>query len=324
MNAYSHDTKQKITATCTALSLFGNKDPGGEPEDPLPPHFPEVLPSLLFPSAFCRAVNRFGRQSLSPLERFRVITPNAEAFEARVLGDTPSGKCFPAFLHICFQARCGQLMLWGRVPATRCPDTRRSLAASVSKPLAALSDRETRYLPSTGDDQQDIQPRASLPRRLPPPEAKNGRERFPAELLIHKTKIIMTREVIYHLLEEAAESGRHYQESLMAARRTASLQGGCEEFKLIGDALMEADNVIAALEEMLGRRTSPADCLREAEEFIKALHELRCRTEGVVDGYQQRTINEAVGQAEWSLDLVRCASRGRTRRGRKPKERGED
>ncbi|MGN1234259.1 MAG: hypothetical protein ACI4UJ_12560 [Candidatus Cryptobacteroides sp.] len=135
----------------------------------------------------------------------------------------------------------------------------------------------------------------------------------------------MTREVIFHLLEEAAESGRHYQESLMAARRTASVQGGCEEFKLIGDALMEADNAITALEEMLGRRTSPADCLREAEEFIKALHELRGRTDGAVDGYlQQRVINEAVGQAEWSLDLVRCASRGRTRRGRKPKERGED
>ena len=135
----------------------------------------------------------------------------------------------------------------------------------------------------------------------------------------------MTREVIYHLLEEAAESGRHYQESLMAARRTASAQGGCVEFKLIGDALMEADNVIAALEEMLGKRTSPTDCLREAEEFIGALHELRGRTDGAVDGYlQTRTIEEAIGEAEWSLDLVRCAAHGRARTERKPKERGED
>ena len=60
----------------------------------------------------------------------------------------------------------------------------------------------------------------------------------------------MTREVIYHLLEEAAESGRHYQSGLMAARRTASAHGGCTEFNIIGDALMEADNAIAAIEEM--------------------------------------------------------------------------
>ena len=172
MNAYSHDTGQKMTATYTDLSLFGNEDPGGDSEDPFPPHFPEVLPSLLFPSAFCRAVNRFGRQSLSPLERFRVIATNAEADEAREQGNTPSGKCFPLFLHICFQARCGQLVLVCRVPATRCPDTRRSLAASVSKPLAARIGGDTPYLPSTGDDQPDCSPRASLPRRLPPPGAK--------------------------------------------------------------------------------------------------------------------------------------------------------
>ena len=135
----------------------------------------------------------------------------------------------------------------------------------------------------------------------------------------------MTREVIYHLLEEAAERGRHYQESLMAARRTASAQGGCAEFKILGDALMEADNAITALEEMLGRRTSPVDCLGEAEEFIGAMHELRSQTDGAVDCYPQaRAIEEAIGEAEWSLDLVRCASHGRTRRERKPKTRGED
>ena len=111
----------------------------------------------------------------------------------------------------------------------------------------------------------------------------------------------------------------------MAARRTVSAHGGRTEFNILGDALMEADNAITALEEMLGRRTSPADCLGEAEEFIGAMHELQGQTDGAVDGYPQaRAIEEAIGEAEWSLDLVRCASHGRTRRERKAKKRGED
>ena len=130
------------TAICHELSDNRTDNPGSEYGDPLPPHVPEVLPSLLFPPASCRAWNRLGRQSLSLLTNFRVIVTNAEADEALGRGDTPSGTCFPVFLNICFQARCGQLMLVGRVPATRCPDTRRSLCASVRKPPAALTCKE--------------------------------------------------------------------------------------------------------------------------------------------------------------------------------------
>ena len=92
----------------------------------------------------------------------------------------------------------------------------------------------------------------------------------------------MTREVIYHLLEEAAESGRHYQASLMAARRTVSAHGGRTEFNILGDALMEADNAIAAIEEMQGCRTTATDCLDEAEEFLAALRELRSKADTLV------------------------------------------
>ena len=127
----------------------------------------------------------------------------------------------------------------------------------------------------------------------------------------------MTREVIYHLLEEAAESGRHYQASLMAARRTVSAHGRRTEFNIIGDALMEADNAIAAIEEMQGCRASASDCLDEAE--------LRGKANSAVDGYtESKTIDEAISEAEWSVDLLRCAERRHSRRRRNRKARGEE
>ena len=135
----------------------------------------------------------------------------------------------------------------------------------------------------------------------------------------------MTREVIYHLLEEAAESGRHYQSGLMAARRTVSAHGGRTEFNIIGDALMEADNAIAAIEEMQGCRTTATDCLDEAEEFLAALRELRSKADSAVDGYtESKTIDEAISEAEWSVDILRCAVRRHSRRRRNRKARGEE
>ena len=181
MQTTHHNTLN--TVTCHELSDNRTDHTGSGCGDPLPPHVPEVLPSPTFPSASCRAWNGLGRQSLSLLTCFRVIRPNAEAGETPGRWDTPSGTCFPVFLHICFQARCGQLMLAGRVPATRCPDTRRSLCASVGKTPAALTCKEPRYLPSEYDDIHDNPPRASLPTRLPPYEAKNGRERFPPDII---------------------------------------------------------------------------------------------------------------------------------------------
>lgn len=135
----------------------------------------------------------------------------------------------------------------------------------------------------------------------------------------------MTREVIYHLLEEAAESGRHYQTSLMAARRTVSAHGRRTEFNIIGDALIEADNAIAAIEEMQGCRTPASDCLDEAEEFLAALRELRSKADSAVDGYtESKTIDEAISEAEWSVDILRCAVRRHSRRRRNRKARGEE
>ena len=179
MQATNRDTSNTFTRHELSDNRTGH--PGSECGGPLPPHVPEVLPSPPFPPASCRAWNGSGRQSLSLLTSFRVIRPDAEAGEALGRWDTPSGTCFTVFLHICLQVRCGQLMLACRVPATRCPDTRRSLAASVSKPLAARIGGDTPYLPSTGDDQPDCSPRASLPRRLPPPGRKtdgNGSRRI--------------------------------------------------------------------------------------------------------------------------------------------------
>ena len=184
MQTTNYDTLN--TFTCHELSDNRTDHPGSECGDTLPPHVPEVLPSPTFPSASCRAWNGLGRQSLSLLICFRVIQTNAEAGEALGRWDTPSGTCFPVFLHICFQARCGQLMLAGRVPATRCPDTRRSLCASVGKPPATLTCKETRYFPSGNADKHENPPRASLPTRLPPYEAKNGRERFPTDIITFK------------------------------------------------------------------------------------------------------------------------------------------
>ena len=161
MQTTNYDTLN--TFTSHELSDNRTDHPGSECGDPLPPHVPEVLPSPTFPSASCRAWNGLGRQSLSLLTCFRVIRPNAEAGETPGRWDTPSGTCFPVFLHICFQARCGQLMLAGRVPATRCPDTRRSLCASVGKPPATLTCKETRYFPSGNADKHENPPRASLP-----------------------------------------------------------------------------------------------------------------------------------------------------------------
>lgn len=140
MQATNYDTLN--TFTCHELSDNRTGHPGSECGDPLPPHVPEVLPSPTFPSASCRAWNGSGRQPLSLLTGFRVIRPDAEACEALGRWDTPSGTCFTVFLHMCLQARCGQLMLAGRVPATRCPDTRRSLCASVGKTPAALTCKE--------------------------------------------------------------------------------------------------------------------------------------------------------------------------------------
>ena len=135
----------------------------------------------------------------------------------------------------------------------------------------------------------------------------------------------MTREVIYHLLEEAAESGRHYQSGLMAARRTASAHGGCTEFNILGDALMEADNAIAAIEEMRGCRTSASDCLEDAQAFLDTLRELRSKANSVVDGFAEiKSIDEAISEAEWSLDILRCAARGHSRRRRTRTERKEE
>ena len=135
----------------------------------------------------------------------------------------------------------------------------------------------------------------------------------------------MTREVIYHLLEEAAESGRHYQASLMAARRTVSAHGGRTEFNILGDALMEADNAIAAIEEMQGCRTTATDCLDEAEEFLAALRELRSKANSVVDGFaESKSIDEAISEVEWSLEILRCAARGHSRRRRTRTERKEE
>ena len=135
----------------------------------------------------------------------------------------------------------------------------------------------------------------------------------------------MTREVIYHLLEEAAESGRHYQSGLMAARRTVSAHGVRTEFNILGDALMEADNAIAAIEEIQGCRTSASGCLDEAEEFLAALRELRSKADSAVDGYtESKTIDEAISEAEWSVDILRCAVRRHTRRRRNRKARGEE
>lgn len=135
----------------------------------------------------------------------------------------------------------------------------------------------------------------------------------------------MKREVIYHLLEEAAESGRHYQSGLMAARRTASAHGGCTEFNIIGDALMEADNAIAAIEEMRGCRTSASDCLEDAQAFLDTLRELRSKANSVVDGFaESKSIDEAISEVEWSLDILRCAARGHSRRRRTRAERKEE
>ena len=135
----------------------------------------------------------------------------------------------------------------------------------------------------------------------------------------------MTREVIYHLLEEAAESGRHYQASLMAARRTVSAHGGRTEFNILGDALMEADNAIAAIEEMQGCRTTATDCLDEAEEFLAALRELRSKANRIVDGFaESKSIDEAISEVEWSLDILRCAARGHSRRRRTRTGRKEE
>ena len=161
MQATNRDTSN--TFTRHELSDKRTGHPGSECGDPLPPHVPEVLPSPTFPSASCRAWNGSGRQFLSLLTCFRVIRPDAEAGEALGRWDTPSGTCFTVFLHICLQARCGQLMLAGRVPATRCPDTRRSLCASVGKTPAALNCKETRYFPSGNADKHENPPRASLP-----------------------------------------------------------------------------------------------------------------------------------------------------------------
>ena len=111
----------------------------------------------------------------------------------------------------------------------------------------------------------------------------------------------------------------------MAARRTVSAHGGCTEFNIIGDALMEADNAIAAIEEMQGCRASASDCLDEAEEFLAALRELRSKANSAVDGYKEsKTIDEAISEAEWSVDILRCAVRGHSRKRRNRKARGEE
>ena len=92
----------------------------------------------------------------------------------------------------------------------------------------------------------------------------------------------------------------------MAARRTVSAHGGRTEFNILGDALMEADNAIAAIEEMWGCRTSATDCLDEAEEFLAALRELRSKADSAVDGYtESKTIDEAISEAEWSVEILR-------------------
>ena len=111
----------------------------------------------------------------------------------------------------------------------------------------------------------------------------------------------------------------------MAARRTVSAHGRRTEFNIIGDALMEADNAIAAIEEMQGCRASASDCLDEAEEFLAALRELRSKADSAVDGYtESKTIDEAISEAEWSVDILRCAVRRHSRRRRNRKARGEE
>ena len=111
----------------------------------------------------------------------------------------------------------------------------------------------------------------------------------------------------------------------MAARRTVSAHGGRTEFNILGDALMEADNAIAAIEEIQGCRTSASGCLDEAEEFLAALRELRSKADSAVDGYtESKTIDEAISEAEWSVDILRCAERGHSRRRRNRKARGEE
>ena len=144
MQTTNYDTLN--TFTCHELSDNRTSHPGSECGDTLPPHVPEVLPSPTFPSASCRAWNGLGRQSLSLLTCFRVIRRNAEAGEA--------------------------LGRW---------DTRRSLCASVGKPPATLTCKETRYFPSGNADKHENPPRASLPTRLPPPGRKtdgNGSRRI--------------------------------------------------------------------------------------------------------------------------------------------------
>ena len=111
----------------------------------------------------------------------------------------------------------------------------------------------------------------------------------------------------------------------MAARRTESAHGGRTEFNILGDALMEADNAIAAIEEMQGCRTTATDCLDEAEEFLAALRELRSKANSIVDGFaESKSIDEAISEVEWSLDILRCAARGHSRRRRTRTERKEE
>ena len=111
----------------------------------------------------------------------------------------------------------------------------------------------------------------------------------------------------------------------MAARRTVSAHGGRTEFNILGDALMEADNAIAAIEEMQGCRTTATDCLDEAEEFLAALRELRSKANSVVDGFaESKSIDEAISEVEWSLDILRCAARGHSRRRRTRTGRKEE
>ena len=88
---------------------------------------------------------------------------------------------------------------------------------------------------------------------------------------------------------------------------------------------MEADNAIAAIEEMQGCRTTATDCLDEAEEFLAALRELRSKADSAVDGYtESKTIDEAISEAEWSVEILRCAVRRHSRRRRTRTERKEE
>ena len=55
------------------------------------------------------------------------------------------------------------------------------------------------------------------------------------------------------------------------------------------------------------------------------LEELRSKADSAVDGYtESKTIDEAISEAEWSVDILRCAVRRHTRRRRNRKARGEE